>query len=71
MHVRDHDRLDRSVELVEDRPPAFLGIARPQPGVDEDEASVRRAHEVAMDVVDAERQREGDAIETLLDLHHA
>ena len=38
MHVRDHDRLDRSVERVEDRPPALLGIARAEPGVDEDEA---------------------------------
>ena len=71
MHVRDDDRLDRSVELVEDRPPALLGVARAEPGVDEDEAPVRRAHEIAVHVVDPERQREGDAIETLLDLHHA
>jgi hypothetical protein len=70
VHVRHHDRLDRCVERVEDRPPALLGVARPEPGVDEDEAA-RRADEIAVHVVDAERQREGDAIEPLLDLHHA
>ncbi len=71
VHVRDDDRLDRSVERVDDRPPAGFGVARAEAGVDEDEAPVRRPDEIAVHMVDAERQREGDAIETLLHLHHA
>src|SRR5581483_484387 len=70
MHVRHHDRLDRRVECVEHRPPLRLRVAGAEARVDEDEAAVRRAQEVAVHVVDPERQREGDAKDPGLELVH-
>ena len=70
MHVRDDDQLDRRIELVEHRPPALLGCAGAEPGVDQDPAAGRGAKEVAVDMIDAERQREGRAADPFLDLDH-
>ena len=71
MHVRDDDLLDRRIQLVEHGSPALLGRARAEAGIDQDPAAVRRAEEVAVDVVEAEREREGRAADPFLDLDHA
>ena len=68
MHVRHDDSLDRCVELVEHRAPARFGVARAEAGVHEDPTAGRGAQEVTVNVVDAERQVEGDAVDAALEL---
>ena len=71
MHVRDEDPLDRSVELVEHRPPLRLGLGRAEPRVDEQPAARRQPHEVAVDVVEPERERQRDPAQPFLEVDHA
>jgi hypothetical protein len=69
MHVRHEDALDRRVELVEHRPPQRLGVGRAEPGVDERPPARLGAEQVAVHVVDPERESErdlADAVENLL-----
>ena len=71
MHVRDDDLLDRRIQLVQHGAPLRLRLAGAEPGVHEDPPAVRRAQEIAVDVVDPERQRERDPTHSLLDNLHA
>jgi hypothetical protein len=71
VHVRDDDPLDWRVELRKHRSPPFGRIVGAETRVDEDPAAARGTKEVAMDVVDAERQREREAADPFLDLDHA
>jgi hypothetical protein len=71
MHVRDDDLLDRSVELVEYGTPLRLGIRGAKARVNEDPAAARRPKEIAVDVIDPERESERDPTHSLLDKLHA
>ena len=69
MHVRDDDPLEGRVELREHRLPALRGLRDAEARVDERPA-VLGAEEVAVDVVEPERQREGRATDPFLyDVH--
>ncbi len=70
VHVRDDDPLDRRVELVEHRLPALSRLPRAEAGVDEQVAAAR-AKQVAVDVVEPERQRERQAADPFLEHDHA
>ena len=70
MHVRDHDPLQRAVERVEHGQPPLLWIAGPEPGVDERPATTRRRQEIAMDMVEAEREAEGHATDPVCQVEH-
>jgi hypothetical protein len=59
VEVRDHDPHHGAVELGEGRRPVRLGVVHPEAGVDERPA-VLAAQEVAVHVVDSEREPEGD-----------
>ena len=69
MHVRDDDALERRVQLCEHRLPALGRLGDAKAGVDE-RPPVLGAEEVAVDVVEPEREREGRATDPFLyDVH--
>ena len=70
VQMGDEDALDRAVQPGEDRTPERLGVTRPEARVDERPASVGGAKQVAVDVVDPERKREGDAAYAVEQLVH-
>ena len=70
VQMGDEDALDRAVERGQDRRPERLGITRPEARVDERPASVGGAKQVAVDVVDSERERERDAAYAVEQLVH-
>jgi hypothetical protein len=61
--MRDDDARDRTVELVEHGGPALARIGQPEPRVHHGPAPVAACQQVAVDVVETERQRERDADE--------
>jgi hypothetical protein len=65
MEVRDDDSLDRSVEPDKRFAPAVGRVVDPEARVD-DRPAVRPPQPVAMDVIDAERQRERQAYDVVV-----
>jgi branched-chain amino acid transport system ATP-binding protein len=70
VEVRDHDSLERPIEPREDRRPAFLTSGEPEPGIDERPAAVVSGQQVAVDVVDPERERKRYPADSTRDLAH-
>ena len=58
--VGDDDPADGCLQQGELLRPVLCRIRQPEAGVDECPAAVRRRQQIAVDMVDAERQREGD-----------
>ncbi len=66
VEVGDDDSADGRRQRGELPRPPLTRIRQPEAGVHEGPAAVRRGQQVAVDVVDAERQREGDPPNTVL-----
>jgi hypothetical protein len=70
MEVGDDDAV-RHPRLREDRRPVLLRPGQPEARVDQRRAAVVGRHEIRVDVVDAERQREGDTRDAVVERHHS
>ena len=64
-------QLAKDFELVEERLPLRLGLRGAESRVDEQPAARRQPHEIAVDMVEAERKRQRDPAQPFLNDDHA
>jgi hypothetical protein len=71
MEVRDHDPPNGTAQLGKDAAPPFDGVGNPEARVDDRPPALRRRQEIAVHVVDPERQREGHTSDSAVELDHS
>jgi hypothetical protein len=70
VEVGHHDPSYRRIEPAEDLGPPLGSIGKSQPRIDERPTFLRRRKQIAMDVIDPERQREGDSADSTVKFKH-